>query len=29
VKRCGDALAEALPPEPGLGDELPNAPVMR
>ncbi|RXF70310.1 TPM domain-containing protein [Hansschlegelia zhihuaiae] len=29
VKRCGDALSEALPPEPGLGDELPNEPVMR
>lgn len=29
VKRCGDALADALPPEPGLGNELPNEPVMR
>jgi putative membrane protein len=29
VKRCGDALSEALPLEPGLGDELPNEPVMR
>lgn len=29
VARCGAALAEALPPEPGLGDELPNEPVIR
>lgn len=29
VARCGAALAEALPPEPGLGDELPNEPVVR
>ncbi|GLK68776.1 membrane protein [Hansschlegelia plantiphila] len=29
VERCGAGLAEALPPQPGLGDELPNAPVTR
>lgn len=28
VARCGAALAEAMPPEPGLGDELPNEPVV-
>lgn len=29
VARCGEALAEALPPMPGLGDELPDEPVVR
>ena len=29
VNRCGAALADALPPQPGLGDELPDAPVTR
>ncbi|WP_020179411.1 TPM domain-containing protein [Methylopila sp. M107] len=29
VGRCGAALADVLPPEPGLGDELPNEPVIR
>lgn len=29
VARCGAALAEVLPPEPGLGNELPNEPVTR
>jgi putative membrane protein len=29
VQRCGEALAEALPPKGDVGDELPNAPVMR
>lgn len=29
VTLCGAALAAALPPEPGLGDELPNEPVVR
>ena len=29
VRRCGQALAEALPPEPGLGNELPDEPVVR
>jgi putative membrane protein len=29
VGRCGTVLAEALPPRPGLGDELPDAPVTR
>lgn len=29
VRRCGAALAEALPPQPGLGDELPDEPVLR
>lgn len=29
VERCGAALAEALPPEPGVGDELPDEPVVR
>lgn len=29
VARCGAGLAEALPPEPGVGDELPNAPILR
>lgn len=29
VRRCGQALAEVLPPEPGLGNELPNEPVVR
>jgi putative membrane protein len=29
VRRCGAALAEALPPQPGLGDELPDEPVTR
>ncbi|MBB3973037.1 putative membrane protein [Hansschlegelia beijingensis] len=29
VERCGDALADVLPPQPGLGDELPNEPVTR
>lgn len=29
VERCGAALAEALPPQPGLGNELPNDPVTR
>jgi putative membrane protein len=27
VQRCGEALAEALPPRGDVGDELPNAPV--
>lgn len=29
VSRCGAALAEALPAQPGLGDELSNEPVVR
>lgn len=29
VRRCGQALAEVLPPEPGLGNELPDEPVVR
>lgn len=29
VARCGAALAEALPVQPGLGDELSNEPVVR
>lgn len=29
VARCGDALADALPPEPGRRDELPDEPVIR
>ncbi len=29
VETCGAALAQALPPEPGLGNELPNAPIVR
>lgn len=29
VGRCGAALAEALPPAPGVGDELPNEPSVR
>ncbi|MFC7052491.1 TPM domain-containing protein [Hansschlegelia quercus] len=29
VQRCGEALADVLPPTRGVGDELPNAPVTR
>lgn len=29
VERCGRALADVLPPQPGLGDELPNEPIVR
>lgn len=29
VERCGRALADVLPPRAGLGDELPNDPVVR
>ena len=29
VARCGRALADVLPPQPGLGDELSNEPVVR
>lgn len=29
VQRCGDALADVLPPTSDVGDELPNAPVVR
>ena len=29
VGHCGAALADVLPPEPGLGDELPNEPIVR
>ncbi|MFD1703243.1 TPM domain-containing protein [Methylopila henanensis] len=29
VARCGEALADALPPQPGVGDELPDEPIVR